>query len=467
MATTRSKKKLVPNASKTPAKMSFDELCKKIGEYATRDGTDRKSGASDTVCNHMKMFGKDMNSLDDMIPMFNDFKAIETYLNNKKGRGGGTLAINSLKSYYTSLKLGAEIAGASKDAIDFFTKKMNEYAGVANAEREENYIPEKFGDEMPPWSDIVDISNLFAGSAKYNIHHLICALYTLIPVRRLEYFTMVYLDKKPDKEPVVKPHKLKKSQHKDDEGNPWNYIYPDGDAFHMVLGDYKTIKTYGLYQITLPADLSKVIKGYMKKNNVKHGEYLIRNQQDNAKALPEANASKKVTNSFALKYNKFSLSVDSVRQVYITSLVKDAFEVNGKKFSQMTKREKKDLATSMGHSPEERDEYARVQPKPKKARTANVVEDSTDTNEAGPSNPTPARAERAPTRASTEPSAVSNEPSQEEAVESQEAESIPTTDEVQPDATSAKEDLIRTMKKYYELKIKLLERKLAMFDNVL
>jgi hypothetical protein len=89
---------------------------------------------------------------------------------------------------------------------------------------------------------------------------------------------MVYLDKKLDKEPVVKPNNLKKSQHKDDEGNPWNYIYPDGDAFHMVLGDYKTIKTYGLYQIALPADLSKVIKGYMKKNNVKHGEYLIRNQ---------------------------------------------------------------------------------------------------------------------------------------------------------------------------------------------
>jgi hypothetical protein len=131
---------------------------------------------------------KDLNSLDDMIPMFNDFKAIETYLNDKKGRGGGTLAINSLKSYYTSLKLGAEIAGASKDAIDFFTKKMNEYAGVANAEREENYIPKKFGDEMPPWSDTVDISSLFAGSAKYNIHHLICALYTLIPVQRLEYF---------------------------------------------------------------------------------------------------------------------------------------------------------------------------------------------------------------------------------------------------------------------------------------
>lgn len=452
----------------SPKKLTIEDLCKKISDHSTKAGEDRKSGASETVCNHLRMFAKDLNGLNDVVPVLNDYKGIEKYLADKKGRSGGSLAVNSLKSYYTSLKLGAEIAGATKDAIDFYTKKMNEYAGTANKEREENYIPTKFGDKMPPWSDIANISNEFTGSTKYGENHLICALYTMIPVRRLEYFTMIYLDKKPSKEPVFKPHKVKKNKHKDDNGNPWNYIYPNGDAFDMVLGDYKTVKTYGLYQTTLPANLSKVIHEYIKKKDVKNGQYLIRTGELNP--LLESSASKKVTHAFGIKYDKHSLSVDLIRNMYITSLQNNEFEVSGKKWSQMTKREKKALALSMGHSLEESLEYVRVQPKPR----------PTTPDEAGPSNATPSVPEQPPNEPSSSekdtcPVCSDNvqEQDNDDNTQEQQSDSVPATQVVQPvqqttnDTSSSKEDLFATIKRYYELKIKHLQRKLDMLDKLI
>lgn len=455
MVNTRGKEKAA--AAK---KLTIEELCKKISDHATRIGEDRKAGASETVCNHLRMFAKDVkeyNGLIDVVRVLNDYTAIEKYLANKQGRGGGSLAVNSLKSYYTSLKLGAEMAGAKTVAIDFYTKKMNEYAGTANKEREENYIPAKFGDEMPPWSDIANVSNEFTGSAKYNENHLVTALYTMIPVRRLEYFTMIYLDKKPTKEPVIKPHKANKNKHKDDNGNPWNYIYPNGDAFDMVLGDYKTVKSYGLYQTTLPANLSKVIRGYIKKNDVKNGEYLIRT--GNLNPYKGESASKKVTRAFSIKYHKHSLSLDNVRHMYDTSLQKDEFEVNGKKWSQMTKREKKQITMSMGHSLDESLEYVRVQPKPRPATTP---------DEAGPSNATPSEPEQQP----NEPSTSENDACPVCSGEQQQSDSEPVNEVVQPepqatnDTVNAKEDLIATMKKYYDLKIRVLQKKLDMLEKL-
>lgn len=447
MVSTRSKDK-----ANSANKLTVEELCKKISDHATRTGEDRKSGSSETACNHLSMIAKDLKASNDVVPMFNDYNAVGAYLDAKPGRKGApSLSVNSLKSYYTSLKLGAEVAKAKQDAIDFYTKKMNEYAGTANKEREENYIPEKFGDTMPPWSDIANISNEFTGSAKYGENHLVTALYTMIPVRRLEYFTLIYLDKKPSKEPVIKPHKAKKNKHKDDIGNPWNYIYPDGDKFDMVLGDYKTVKTYGLYQTTLPANLSKVIREYIKKKDVKNGEYLIRTGELNP--YVKEGASKKVTRAFGIKYNKHSLSVDTIRNIYITSLHNNEFEINGKTWSQMTKREKKELSMSMGHSLDESMEYARVQPKPKPKPT-------TAPDEAGTSNDAQ-EADEPSTSGQADTCAICSQ-------NEQPSDNTPDAqaDEQPTNATVSKDDLIATMKKYYDLKIRVLQKKLEMLDKL-
>lgn len=452
MVETRGKKKLVSNASKAPAKMTVEELCNKIADHSTRKGEDRKSGASDTVCNHLKMFGKDLKASNDIIPMLNDYEKVANYLAKKQGRGGGSLSINSLKSYYTTLKLAAEVANADKSAVEFYTKKMLEYAGVSNKAVKENTIPEKFADDgMPEWKDIKDISSKFANGSKYGQNHMLTAIYTLIPPRRLEYRTLYYLDKKPNKEVVLKPPKDKGD--KDTDGTPWNYLYPDGNSYTMVLSDYKTNKQYKVYQTKLPTELGKVITGYVKKQNITSGDPFFTKQSGDT--YNQNQFSKRLTNAFKVKYDKHALTVDDLRHVFINHL----------DLNQLSIKEKEEIGLAMGHSWQKQAEYKQVKPS-KKGKATQVVDDSESDSDVD---------EMTNDRAETSRQAIArgefdiSEPAHDEP----EPEPQPSQEPEPPQAsraasqTNAKEELIRTMKKYYDLKIKMLEKKLAMLENVL
>lgn len=448
MVETRNKKKLVSNASKAPAKMTVEELCKKIAEHSTRKGEDRKSGASDTVCNHLKMFGKDLDATNDIIPMLNDFKKVEAYLANKKGRSGGSLSTNSLKSYYTSLKLASEVAHANKDAIEFYTKHMITHANVSNQAVKENVIPEKFADDgMPEWKDIKDISGKFTSGSKYGQNHMLTAMYTLIPPRRLEYRTLYYLDKKPTKAPVVKPPKEKGDKGTDDI--PWNYLYPDGNSYTLVLSDYKTNKQYKVYQTKLPVELGKAITGYLKKQHVADGDLFFTKQSGDA--YTQNQFSKRLSNAFKVKYDKHPLTVDDLRHIYINHL----------DLNQLSIQEKEDIAVAMGHSWQKQAEYKQVK-KGKKAQVAsNESDNNSDVDEmTNDRAETSRQAEERGEFDYDEPAHVDNDDSTEPTQE-------PQPEPTQEPQTSEKEDLIRTMKKYYELKIKMLEKKLALLENVL
>lgn len=422
--------------------MTVEQLCKEIADHATKKGEDRKSGASDTVCNHLKMFGKDLDATKDIIPMLNDFKKVKDYLNNKKGRGGGSLSTNSLKSYYTTLKLASEVAHANKDAIEFYTKEMNQHANVANQAVKENAIPEKFTDDgMPKWEEIQDISSKFTSGSKYGQNHMLTAMYTLIPPRRLEYRTLYYLDKKPTKAPVVKPPKEKGD--KDTNEIPWNYLYPDGNSYTLVLSDYKTNKLYKLYQTKLPTELGKVIAGYLKKQNITDGDLFFTKKSGDA--YTQSQFSKRLSNAFKVKYDKHSLTVDDLRHIYINHL----------DFNQLSIQEKEDIATAMGHSWQKQAEYKQVKKGKKNQVTNNDSDVDEQTNDGAE---TSRQAEARGEFDLDEPEHVDNDDLSEP---TQEQEPTP-----QPQ-TSAKEDLIKTMKKYYDLKIKMLEKKLAMLENVL
>lgn len=442
MVETRRQKRLVSNASKAPEKMTLKELCKKIEEHPTKYGEDRKAGASASACKQLTMVATDLNATNDIIPMLNDFKKVEAYLANKKGRTG-SLTINSLKSYYTSLKLSAEVAHANKDAIEFYTKHMNEQAFVANRAVKENMIPEKFKDGMPEWKDIKDISSKFTSGSKYGQNHMLTAMYTLIPPRRLEYRTMYYLDKKPTKAPHVKPPKEKEG--KDSDGIPWNYLYPDGNSYTMVLSDYKTDKQYKVYQTKLPVELGKVIAGYLKKQSIADGDLFFTKQSGDA--YTQSHFSKRLTNAFKVKYAKHPLTADNLRHIYINHL----------DLNELSIKEKEDIAMAMGHSWQIQAEYKQVK-KGKKAQTtsndSNVDEQTNGGAET--SRDAEARGEFDLDEPVHDDNDDSTEPTQEQEPQAQ-----------QEPQTSAKEDLIRTMKRYYELKIQLLERKLAMLENVL
>lgn len=444
MVETRGKKRLVSNASKNPAKMTVDELCKEIAAHSTRKGDDRKSGASDTVCNHLKMFGKDLDATNDIIPMLNDFKRVEAYLADKKGRSGGSLSTNSLKSYYTTLKLAAEVAHATKDAIEFYTKQMNQHANVSNQAVKENTIPEKFADDgMPEWKDIKDIASQFTNGSKYGQNHMLTAMYTLIPPRRLEYRSLYYLDKKPTKQPVIKPPKEKGD--KDNDGTPWNYLYPDGNTYTMVLTDYKTNKQYKVYQTKLPVELGKVITGYLKKQNIENGDLFFTKQS--GAMYSQSEFSKRLSNAFKVKYDKHSLTVDDLRHIYINHL----------DLNQLSIQEKEDIAVAMGHSWQKQAEYKQV----KKGKKAPVVsnEDSNVDEQTNDGAETSRDAEERGEFDLEEPEHVDIDDSTEPTQTQEEPQQQPPT--------SAKEDLIMTMKKYYELKIKMLEKKLAMLESIL
>lgn len=466
MVETRGKKRLISNASKTQAKITLEELCKKIANKTTIYGEERKSGASTSICNQLKMFSKDLKGADDMLHLLNDYKAVETYLNQKKGRGDNPLSVNSLKSYYTSLKVAAEVAEADKPAIEFYTKKMMGHAIESNKEMKQNYIPEKFGDKMPSWTEIENISSEFTGSAKHNINHLICSLYTLIPPRRLEYFNMFFLDKKPNKPPKVQPPK--DNSPTDGDGIPWNYIYPEGNAFHMVLGNYKTDKKYGVYQTKLPAPLSKVIDGYIKKKGIKSGDYLLQNRSgEHFKSQGDkGDASKAVSSAFKIKYTKSNLSVNDFRHIFSTSLWNKEVKVKDKFYSEMTNEELEELARSVGHSIIKDLEYRQITPKPKKGKKAPLVDSSSDDSNADEHTndgaETSRQAEERGEFDLDEPTPDGNDDSNEPTTQEQEA---PTP--AQEPQTTDKEVLIRTMTKYYELKVKMMEKKLAMLENVL
>lgn len=443
MVETRSKKKLVSNASKAPVKMTLEELCKKVAEHATRKGDDRKSGASDTVCNHLKMFAKDLKAMNDIIPMLNDYKKVDDYLSKKPNRTGGSLSINSLKSYYTTLKLAAEVASADKDAIDFYTKKMNEYAGVANQAVKENTIPEKFVDDgMPEWKDIKDISSQFTSGSKYGQNHMLTAIYTLIPPRRLEYRTLYYLDKKPSKEPIAKPPKDKGD--KDTDGIPWNYLYPDGNSYTLVLTDYKTNKQYKVYKTKLPIELGKTIAGYLKKQDITNGNPFFSKQSGNM--FNQNEFSKRVSNAFRVKYNKHSLTVDDLRHIFINHLDLNALSI----------KEKEDIAYDMGHSWQKQAEYKQVKQKGKKAQ---VVSES-DSEHDEQTNDRAETSRQAEERGEFD---LDDTPHDEPEPE---PEPTPQEEPVQPSQTNSKEELIATMKKYYELKIRILQKKLDMLEAI-
>ena len=448
MVQTRSKKKLVSNASKAPTKMTVEELCKQIADHSTRKGEERKSGASDTVCNHLRMFGKDLKATNDIIPMLNDYKGVDDYLSKKPNRRGGTLSINSLKAYYTTLKLASEVAHANKDAIEFYTKKMNEYAGVSNQAVKENTIPEKFADDgMPDWEELKDISTQFTSGSKYGQNHMLTAIYTLIPPRRLEYRSLYYLDKKPSKDPMVKPPKDKRD--KDSDGIPWNYLYPDGNSYSMVLTDYKTNRQYKVYQTKLPVDLGKVITGYVNKQKITNGDPFFSKQSGSMYSQNEF--SKRLSNAIKVKYDKHPLTVDDLRHIYINHL----------DLNQLSIKEKEEIAMAMGHSWQKQAEYKQVKDKGKRPQ---VIVDDSDTDE----RPTPPpRSDGAETSRQAEERGEFDydDPSHDEPEPSQEPE--PEPEPTQASQTNAKEELIITMRKYYELKIKLLEKKLAMLENVL
>lgn len=417
--------------------MKLDEACAKILE-----DRDIKTSTRNTICNNLKMLSKDLKE-EDIKKLLNNHKRIEEYFNNKKGRGEEGLAVNSFKSYYTNIKSAAVALGCTKAAVDFYDKKMVEYAKLSGLQSDESKVPEKFKEgQYPPWSDIASLPSKFTGDDEYTVEHAIVSLYVMQPPRRLQdYQTLYLLKEKPSQTPRVKSRFA--TGHVDTQTNiPYNYIYPNGEQYNIVIQDYKTDRRagFGVYENTWSKELSKVIKGYVKKNKVKEGGPLFPIVKGKKRGQVRNSFSKEFVKAFGMHYKKYELTEQDVRQMHVT------YEVNGKPISV---KEKKRIAKMMGHTLKTQQElYGKNQ--------------SPHQSEASGSGSAPIQTQE------IEPDPIEDiEEAPEEPQEQEEEQEVPQEPEViEVVEKTTKEEVLATIKKYYELKIKLMEKKLAMFEGI-
>lgn len=315
-----------------------------------------KGRSADTYARHLSLFSRDMEQ-PNIATLLNNYNDIDTYIQTKTAaRSGQPLTIQTKKSYYITLRALAEhLPFVNDEAKAFYIKKQDEFNKQAMQQSGENKPPERFAEEgLPPWSDVAELYKRFSGTAKYGINHLLVAFYTLIPPRRSDYRTLIYLAQAPTFTPRV-PSKKRDRHLRDKSGNPYNFIYPvEGtDTYDMVLTQYKTNDRYGVYKTTLPVTLANIIRGYIKKFKIQTDTVLFRTSNvpsttgEPFTPVKENSWSNKVMNAFKVKYDKHTITIGNLRHMYITSHIVGALTTN----------EKQAIALAMGHSVEMQDRY--------------------------------------------------------------------------------------------------------------
>lgn len=417
--------------------MKLEQACKKVLE-------DRNIGTSTqkSICDNLRMLSNDLKE-SNIIKLLNDYKRVEEYLNKKPGRGTEGLAINSFKKYYTAFKSASSVIGCTQEAIDFYDKKMMEYAKQSSKQNDESLVPEKFTEgQLPRWSDVTSLPAKFTGDEQHSREHLIVSLYVMQPPRRLEYRTLFYLKEKPKEEPKMR-HRLEEGD-KDANGVPFNYIYPDGDAYQCVIRDYKTVRRagFGVFKVKWSKEISDVVTGYIKKAKIQDGMALFPVKSGQSKGLPASASSfsKQFSDAFAVHYKKYQLGEQNIRDMFVDSNIKR---------KRLSVKESKRYAWLMGHTFETQ-------------QTSYGKNQSPHQSEASGSGSAPIQTQEIEPDPIEDIEEAPEEP-QEQEVEQEEPQEPEVVEVVEK---TTKEEVLATIKKYYELKIKLMEKKLAMFEGI-
>lgn len=353
-----------------------------------------KSGSVKTYTSHISLFSRE-NKQPNLRLLFNNYKAMDKYIQEKKAqRSKQPIALKTKQSYYITLKaMGDHLNFITQEAKNFYTKRQNEYNQLASRKSGDNTPPDRFPNGLPPWSDVAELHKKFDNGSKYGANHLLVALYTLIPPRRGDYRTLVYLAEPPKFEPKV-ADKKRDTKVRDTKGNPYNFIYPKGDSYEMVLGQYKTDGRYGVYKTMLPKELGDIITGYLKHKKIGDNTVMFRTTTKPTVAgkynpVEPSSFPNKVSNAFAVKYKTHKLNIGNLRHMYITSNVKGS----------MTTNQKQDIADKMGHSIGMQDRY-------RQHMTFTEVDSDDEDDEVH--QPTP-QEESEPSRTTSEDTATTNE----------------------------------------------------------
>jgi hypothetical protein len=439
--------------------MTLEQLEEAIPKFPrAKKGGELKLSTIKGYIDLIRIIARDLKGGDNVIKMLEDFTKVEDYLQAKKTPKGDKLAVNSLKKYYSALNISAKVANITPDAQKFYQTRLFNYMVRSEADRKNNYIPEKFGEALPKWKELSSSKDKFEGNNEFSLGHLIVSLYTLTPPRRLEYFSVKYLSKKPGRRPQIRPPQA--TEDVDADKVPYNYVYkePKTGLYRIVLGDYKTVDNYGVFDNTYNKELSAIIDGYIQKQNLRSGMYLLINSK-RKKFGRSGDQSNAVKDAFSVVYKDHAITLDNIRHIWTTSLHDNEFKVDieGKDmtYREMTSLEKEELARLVGHSVIMSENYRQIRPRPQK-KSKTQAEPQTS-----PSEP-----EDEPV---TEP--IDIETVQPESVEPPESVEMPSKDmATQTDGSGeavTREDVLKSIKRYYDAKYEMIKKKMEMWDKVI
>ncbi len=250
-----------------------------------------------------------------------------------------------IQDHYTSAsgiktRMAALISYCSNEnAIDFYREVMNENM----AKQKEIYRSQKLTPaEKKNWIDYTEIEEtldllkrktnaLFKGVSSENIQmaklqeaqqYIILCLYVLIPPRRLmDYTEMMCKNYDPETDNFI------------ERTQPW----------HFVFNKFKTAKSKGRQEISIPDRLKEVLKKWIKISG-KHSDYLLFDRNGNK--LTVSQLQHRINGIFSGR----KISVNVIRHSYLTHRFGDEEKI----------AEKEQLAEQMGHSIGQQSEYVKI-----------------------------------------------------------------------------------------------------------
>jgi hypothetical protein len=448
--------------------VSIDELCKLIEKApASKKGTTVGSATAKGYCDNLKLIMRELNGNDNVIRVLEDFVKVDEWVAKRRTKNGEPLAINTKKKFYSSLNMAAKVLDLSQQVKEHYQTTLWTFMQKSEQDRKENYLPDKFAEagQLPAWNDIKDISKQFPEDKKGSIDQVIAAIYTLTFPRRLEYFTAYWFNAKPSKRPEIKEKAIKGIV--DEKGNPYNYFYKDKDGLvRVVLGDYKTSTIYGVFQNTYSKELSDIILAYVKKRKIKNGELFLTNKQRNV-FKTSGDRSSAVLKAFS-GYDKYQITVNNLRHIFETSLQNNDIKVKLPDWSEehtyntMTTNQKEQVAEMVGHSLIVAEAYRQVRVRPTKKKSKKQVEQAEQAEQTTPED-----------EPATEP--IDIETVQPESVEPESIE-LPINRSNSRDMSTqtdgsgeavTREDVLKSIKRYYDMKYEMIKKKMEMWDKVM
>lgn len=246
---------------------------------------------------------------------------------NKQGRDVSKVTLRTyIKTILATLKYSC-VKQHKPDVYEiwreYFNKLSKEIADVADMNiAEDNYME---------WTDVLERLKYLDQTNFGSIEHVTLALYTLIPPRRqLDYWKLAT-------DPTLDT----------DDNKCTGCLWLRHPPYKIMVREYKTMDQYDIYENELPESIVKIMNAYLTRRTKAQQTFLLCKNNGNAYGSLSTFTG---ANNDVLKraLNNPNASVNTLRHSYATFVNMDP---------DMMRKEKKEIARSMGHSLEQQQMY--------------------------------------------------------------------------------------------------------------